>query len=107
MIEKKRVILITDGRANLGLDPLIAAASLHEQDISVSVIALGSLSGTILTHMVNGKREPLLDGSGNTINGDIDMDTLRKITEITEGELVHITNNSKNTLETSGIFPLA
>ncbi|GAB0174742.1 MAG: VWA domain-containing protein [Candidatus Altimarinota bacterium] len=96
-IKEKKIILITDGRANTGLDPLIAAEALHEKQIQLSAIALGSASGIALNHLVDGRREPLLDSSGNTINGSVDIPTLSEITQITEGKLLHISSSSDNT----------
>lgn len=91
--EKKHVLLITDGRANIGLDPLVAAEILKADTISVSVLALGSTTDIPLTHIVDGKREPLLDGSGNTINGSVDLATLTRIAESTSWSILNITRS--------------
>jgi Ca-activated chloride channel family protein len=90
LTKEKQVILITDGRANIGLDPLIASESLKEKNIAISIIALGSATGSTPTHLVDGRREPLLDGSGNTINGSVDIASLDRIASSTRGTLVHI-----------------
>jgi Ca-activated chloride channel homolog len=91
---EKQIILITDGRANIGLDPEIAAASLKEKNINLSIIALGSGSDIALTHLVDGVREPLYDNSGNTINGSVDIETLTRMASTTQGKLLHIPRTS-------------
>jgi hypothetical protein len=68
----------------------MAADILKSEGIWISVLALWNNSWTILTHIVDGKREPLLDGSGNTIDGSVDLITLTEIVKRTGGKLKHI-----------------
>lgn len=42
------IIALTDGRANIGIDPIISAKHLAERGVRVDVIGIGSVSGTLL-----------------------------------------------------------
>jgi Ca-activated chloride channel homolog len=62
---EKSIVLLTDGRANIGLEPTIAVDELRKNTISLSTIAIGSLTGSILSYRDSeGKSFPLLDSSG-------------------------------------------
>lgn len=56
------IILITDGRANIGIDPLVAAHSLRDIDTRVYTIGIGAESGSILSYRdTTGNRQYFYD----------------------------------------------
>ncbi len=82
---EKSIILITDGRANIGIDPLIAAKESKEKGIRIYSIAVGSDSWSLLSYKnPSGKREYFYDEAWNKLKVDIDELTLQKIAESTQ-----------------------
>lgn len=81
------IILITDGRANNGIDPLIAAHALLETHMIVYTIGIGASSGSILSYRdAGGVRQYFYDEKWEKIRADIDRPMLEKIAEITWGK---------------------
>lgn len=84
---EKSIILITDGRANIGIDPLIAAKESKENGIHIYSIAVGSSSWSLLSYKNNaGKREYFYDEVGKPLKADVDEIMLRQIAESTQGK---------------------
>jgi Ca-activated chloride channel family protein len=78
------IIALTDGRANTGIDPLLASQLLRESGIRVFPIGIGSTSGTTLfVTNQDGKREYFRDSTGSPLIADLDEATLEKVAEIT------------------------
>jgi Mg-chelatase subunit ChlD len=50
MSPEKSIILLTDGRANIGIKPQIAAQEAKENNIKIYTIGIGSLSGGELSY---------------------------------------------------------
>ena len=81
------IILLTDGRANIGISPIIAAKLLREKNIRTFVIGIGSASGTLLyTTNAIGKREYFRDENGEPIRADLDEPMMREIARLTGGK---------------------
>lgn len=93
MIEKSSIILITDGRANVGIDPLIAAHETAWLGIPVFTIAIWGTSDQILTYTdpYTQKRITLEDEKWEPLKSDIDEALLREIAEITWGVYFRVT----------------
>ena len=85
--DKSSIILITDGRANVGIDPLIAARESAWLDISVFTIAIWGTSDEVLyyTDAYTQKRVILQDENWEPLKSDIDETLLRTLSEITWG----------------------
>lgn len=50
-LKTKDIILITDGRANIGIDPITAAEYLRSHGSRVSAIGIGESSGALLSYI--------------------------------------------------------
>lgn len=84
---EKLIIILTDGRANIGISPIIAAKLLREKNIRTFVIGIGSASGTLLyTTNALGKREYFRDENGEPIRADLDEPMMREIARLTGGK---------------------
>lgn len=68
------VILITDGRSNSGIDPLVAAAIARQQDVKVYTVGVGL---------------PYNAGTSWTIGGPLDDEQLRAIAKETDAAYFH------------------
>ena len=80
------LILITDGRANIGIDPLVAARSLRDNGTKIYTIGIGALSGSILSYLdANGIRQYFYDEKWEKIRADVDRPMLENIAAITWG----------------------
>lgn len=70
------VVLLSDGRNNVGADPLTAAARARELDVPVFTVGLGTDGG-----FVSGGRQ----GDGMGFNAGFDEQTLREMATLTGG----------------------
>lgn len=92
---KQIIVLITDGRANIGISPLQAAAEASKKNINIYTIGIWSASWEVLSYMDNSwSRRYFYDTSGNKVLADIDESTLRTIAEKTWGRYFHAENLS-------------
>ena len=84
-LDRERVIiLMTDGRANIGVSPILVAKLLREKHIRTYVIGIGSASGTELYTTDNaGNREYFRDATGVPLRADFDEPMMREIARIT------------------------
>lgn len=85
--ENSSIILITDGRANVGIDPVVAAIESQFKWIPIFSIAIWGTSDSILSYTdpYTQKRVTLLDEDGEPLKSDIDEELLRNISKITWG----------------------
>ena len=85
------IILITDGRANLGLDPYLAAKHLQLWgSYPVYTIGIGNLSGSILSYTDEmGKIQYFYNEKWEKLKADIDAPMLQEIARITGGQYFH------------------
>ena len=75
---------MTDGRANIGVSPILVAKLLREKHIRTYVIGIGSASGTELYTTDNaGNREYFRDATGVPLRADFDEPMMREIARIT------------------------
>lgn len=81
----KSIILLTDGRANIGIDPYLSAAESSEKNIQIYPIGIGSRSGGELSYTDNyGQKTYFYDGNGGILKSDLDEPMLRKIADTTK-----------------------
>ena len=90
---EKSIILITDGRANLGIDPFKAAIDSKNSNIKIYPIGIGSKNQTELSY-TNTYWEKIYfkDEKGNRIISDLDEQGLKKLSQETWGEYFHADN---------------
>lgn len=108
MTGKSSIVLITDGRANIGIDPLLAADETASLGYPVYTIAIWGSGSEALTYTdpYSGKRITLEDENGKPLKGDIDESLLRTISERTHGAYFHAQDARSlyeywNTIDTS------
>jgi Ca-activated chloride channel homolog len=92
----KKMLLVTDGKANIWLDPHIATRLIRDSNISINILALGSLSGSYLS--LAREEEANLSSSWG-----IDLALLWDITESTSGMLLHISSGDTS-MDVSRLF---
>ncbi len=86
----KSIILLTDGRANIGIDPYLSAAESSEKNIQIYPIGIGSRSGGELSYTDNyGQKTYFYDGNGGILKSDLDEPMLRKIADTTKWKYFH------------------
>lgn len=87
------IVLITDGRANIGIDPLIAAAESRMAGIPIYTLAIGGTTDTPLSYTdpYTNKRIQLLDEDNNPLKNDIDEALLQEISDTTGGKYFRAT----------------
>lgn len=82
--KKGEILLITDGRANVGIKPMLVANEAQKIWIKIHTIAIGSLSGWVLSYIDDaGKRQYFYDENGNKLTADVDTALLQDISDKT------------------------
>lgn len=90
---KKSIIFLTDGRANIGIDPIISATESAENNIQIYPVGIGSLKwGDLFYTDSNGQKNYFYDASGIVLKSDFDEPMMRKIAEISHGQYFHWDN---------------
>jgi Ca-activated chloride channel family protein len=84
---KRSIILVTDGRANIGIDPRIALTETVDQSIPVYTIGIwsGSSGELSYTDPTTKKKTYFYDEKGNILTSDIDEVLMRDIATKTGG----------------------
>lgn len=84
---KKVIIVLTDGEANMGINPTIAAKLAKEQGVKIYTLGIGDPAGTDL-YVTNrfGEKQYFLDQTGKPIRATLDEKTLTNIADITGGK---------------------
>lgn len=78
---------MTDGEANMGIDPAIAAKLAKEQGVKIYSLGIGDPAGTELYVTDRfGKKQYFLDQTGKPIRATLDEKTLTSIADITGGK---------------------
>jgi Ca-activated chloride channel homolog len=91
----RSIILITDGRANIGIDPLVSAAESSEKGISIFPIGVGSSSGSDLYYTDSyGQRTYFYDTSGQRLQSDLDEPMMRRLADTTGGVYSYATDRA-------------
>jgi hypothetical protein len=84
---KKSIIIVTDGRANVGIDPLIAAETAKIQNIRLYTVGIWGSSGSSLSYLDSAWiRRYFYDAWWKRIVADRDDATLWAIAKITWGK---------------------
>ena len=93
MTDKSSIILITDGRANVGIDPLISARETAWLGIKVFTMEIWGTSEQVLfyTDPYTQKRIILEDENWEPLRSDIDEPLLQNIANITWGAYFRVT----------------
>lgn len=93
---EKYIILVTDGSANTGIDPLMSAEEIKKNNIPVYTISLGKDDNKELFYTdKNGRKKFFYDASGEKIIGEIDKKLLEDIAQITQGKFFGAENLSE------------
>jgi Ca-activated chloride channel family protein len=86
----RSIILLTDGRANIGIDPIVSAQESRDLGIRIFTVGIGSLSGNELSYTDSyGTKQYFSDGSGGRLRSDLDEPTMRRLADITGGSYHH------------------
>ncbi len=90
---EKSIVLITDWRSNVGIDPIIAAYDSKNANIHIYPIGIGSNSGGKLSYTnTYWEKIYLKDEKGNEIISDLDENGLLQIAKETWGQYFHAEN---------------
>lgn len=88
--QSKSIILLTDGRANIGIGPIISATESSDSNIHIYPVGIGSLKGGDLFYTdSNGQKNYFYDASGAILQSDFDEPMMKKIAETTGGQYFH------------------
>ncbi len=92
---EKSIILLTDGRANIGIDPIVASEESKDSHIKIYTVGIGSASGTDLFYTdTYGKKTYFYNGSGGILQADLDEPMMMRIAETTGGKYFQADNRS-------------
>ncbi len=90
---EKSIILLTDGRANIGIDPILAGQESKQSHIKVYTIGIWSLSGSDLFYTDSyGKKTYFYNDNGSKLQADLDEPMMQKIADTTDGKYFHANN---------------
>ncbi len=86
----RSIILLTDWRANVGIDPLISWSESRDLWIKIFTVGIWSLSGAELSYTDGwGTKQYFSDGSGGHLRSDLDEPMMRQLADITGGQYHH------------------
>lgn len=98
---EKSIILITDGSANIGSNPLESASESAKNDISIYTIGVGVKNNEPIFYTDSrGQKTFFYDQNGKKIKSDLDDALLIQIAKITDGAYY----SAENTLKLSDAF---
>lgn len=88
LLEKKEwekiILLATDGRANIGIDPTLVSRESKKESIQIWTMPVGSLSGWVLSYQdAQWVRQYFYDDTGNKLSADIDEELLSLLSQET------------------------
>lgn len=96
----KVLVLLTDGEANVGVEPIFAAEYARSQGIKIYTIGLGSKDGApLVIGEQNGRKIYAKNPDGTVYKSKFDEETLKNIAQVSEGEYFYAQDNK--TLEKS------
>ena len=99
----KVLVLLTDGEANVGVDPVIAAEHARSNGIKVYTVGLGKREGAPLpVDTGNGQKVYAKNADGSIYKTKLDEKTLKNIAQISSGKYFYAGDNEalKNSLDT-------
>lgn len=83
----KIIILLSDGEANKGIDPIIASRYSQESNIKIYTIGIGTQKGVAIPIITqNGDTIYAQNADGSMQRSYLDTEVLKKIAEISEGQ---------------------
>ncbi|MBI5301704.1 MAG: VWA domain-containing protein [Chloroflexi bacterium] len=85
------VILLTDGQSNTGVPPLQAAEKAAQRGVRVYTIGAGTVQGATIQGPGSGGPGGF-GGGGGGFRATLDEKTLRAVSEMTDGEYFHASN---------------
>lgn len=84
---QKVIIVLTDGEANMGINPTIVAKLAKEQGVKIYALGIGDPAGTELYVTDRfGEKQYFLDQTGKPIRATLDEQTLTNIADTTGGK---------------------
>lgn len=90
----KVLILLTDGEANVGVDPLFAAEHARSKGIKIYTIGLGDKEGAPLKVTdAFGKKTYARNADGSLYKTQFDEETLKNIAQVSGGKYFYAGNN--------------
>lgn len=91
----KVLVLLTDGEANVGIDPILAAEHARSKGIKIYTIGLGNKEGApIPIGERNGQKIYAKNSDGTLYKTPFDEETLKNIAQIANGEYFSAENNA-------------
>lgn len=102
---EKSILLITDGRANVGIDPANALDLLKKDGIRVTTLWIWWEVWWELSYTMNGQKVYFYDPSGNKLSNDIDESLLKKIAQETGGKYIRAKSTISLENEFTDILP--
>lgn len=97
LTDSHSIILVTDGRANIGIDPRIALKETSEKNIPVYTIGIGGVAGWELyyTDPTSRQRVSFYDEKWQPLKNDIDEALLEEIATRTHGKYYRAGNTEE------------
>ena len=94
----KVLVLLTDGNANTGADPFIAAQKAKEENIKIYTIGIGKEGGAPLP-IINrfGQKDIARNRDGSVVMATFKEDDLKRIADIGQGKYFRASDNLKFT----------
>ncbi len=87
----KIIVLLSDGDANVGIDPKIAAYKAKEEGIKIYTIGIGKEGGApIPVPVSNGRRVYAQNPDGSVYKAEFNEEALREIANITKGKFFRV-----------------
>jgi Ca-activated chloride channel family protein len=94
--KNKIIILLTDGEANRGADPIITAQYARDNNIKVYTIGIGDPNGAIIPVIdPMGNKTYLIGPDGQPLKTSINIKALEDIASITHGKFFMADDNAK------------
>lgn len=98
---QKVIIMLTDGEANMGINPMVAAKLAREQGVKIYTLGIGDPAGTELYVTDRfGEKQYFLDQAGKPIRATLDEKMLTSIADITGGKYY----NAKDSDSLASVF---
>lgn len=92
--KNKVIILLTDGEANKGANPIVAAQYAKEHNIKIYTIGIGDPNGAIIpTFDPSGRKTYLIGPDGQPLKTTINIKSLQEIADMTGGKFFMVIDN--------------
>ncbi len=88
------MVLLTDGDANVGIEPLIAAQKASSEGVKVYAIGIGDEEGALIPIATqNGEKVYARNQDGSFVRTSLNKDALKNVAEKTGGSFFHVQTN--------------